>query len=141
VERTRLLAPGLTVEVLAHPCTIRADPNRLDQVLANLLDNARRHTPRPGRMQVRVRARLPGAELLVLDDGPGVPEQDRERIFDRLVRLDDARARDATPGSTAGSGLGLSIARGISRAHGGELRCVTPPHPWTGAAFLLQLPG
>ncbi len=141
VERTRLLAPGLTVEVLAHPCTIRADPNRLDQVLANLLDNARRHTPRPGRVQVRVRARLPGAELLVLDDGPGVPEQDRERIFDRLVRLDDARARDATPGSTAGSGLGLSIARGISRAHGGELRCVTPPHPWIGTAFLLQLPG
>jgi signal transduction histidine kinase len=54
-----------------------------------------------------------------------VPEQDRERIFDRLVRLDDARARDgdSAAGSASGAGLGLAIARGIARAHGGELRC------------------
>jgi signal transduction histidine kinase len=62
-----------------------------------------------------------------------VPEQDRERIFDRLVRLDEARAREA--GSTAGgAGLGLAIARGIARAHGGELRCAAD------SVFELTLP-
>ena len=68
------------------------------------------------------------------DDGPGVPPADRERIFDRLVRLDEARAAE-----DGGAGLGLAIARGIARAHGGDLRCVDPPGG-RGAAFALTLP-
>jgi signal transduction histidine kinase len=70
----------------------------------------------------------------VSDDGPGVPPADRERIFERLVRLDDARSADA-----GGAGLGLAIARGIARAHGGALRCIEP-EDGTGATFELVLP-
>ena len=74
------------------------------------------------------------ASVLVNDTGPGVPPADRERIFDRLVRLDEARSVD-----DGGAGLGLAIARGIAQAHGGDLRCVDPPNG-TGAAFELTLP-
>jgi signal transduction histidine kinase len=70
----------------------------------------------------------------VTDTGPGVPAADRERIFDRLVRLDDARDR------ADGSGLGLIIARGIARAHGGDLTCLPPETGCPGARFLLRLP-
>ncbi len=130
-ERVRLLAPGLAVQAGGEPVTVPGDPARLAQVLANLLDNARRHTPPGGAVTVTTAA--PGV-VRVVDTGPGVPAADRERIFDRLVRLDEARSDDG------GAGLGLAIARGIARAHGGELRCVEPP-AGAGAAFELSLPG
>ena len=73
-----------------------------------------------------------GAELTVADDGPGVPPADRDRIFERFTRLDDARsARDG------GAGLGLAIARDIAARHGGTLTVEGPP----GARFVLWLPG
>jgi signal transduction histidine kinase len=132
-ERTRLLAPSVRVVVTGEPLTVHADPGRLTQVLANLLDNARRHTPDGGEISIAVDRLDPDtAGVWVADSGPGVPDADRERIFDRLVRLDEARARDG--GSAGGAGLGLSIARGIARAHGGELRCVD------GSVFELTLP-
>lgn len=137
VERTRLLAPALTIEVAGDPVLVPADPERIAQVLANLLDNARRHTPDGGRVGVHVTRSGGVAELTVTDTGPGVPPADRERIFDRLVRLDRSRAR--ADGSD-GAGLGLAIARGIARAHGGDLRCTDPPPPWPGAHFTLTLP-
>ena len=139
-ERTRVLAPELRVEVLAGPGTVLGDPVRIGQVVANLLDNARRYTGRPGAVQVRLDAGADLARVLVVDDGPGVPPAERERIFDRLVRLDQARVQETSTGATAGSGLGLAIARGLARAHGGELVCVDPPAPWPGAAFVLTLP-
>ncbi|MCW2632002.1 MAG: putative histidine kinase [Pseudonocardia sp.] len=133
-ERLRLVAPEAGVQVHGEPVTVRGDRQRLGQVLANLLDNARRHTPDGGAIAVTV-GRVPeGAVLTVTDDGGGVPAADRERIFDRLVRLDDARTNDA-----GGAGLGLAIARGIVRAHGGELRCVEPANG-VGATFVLTLP-
>ncbi len=133
-ERIRLLAPELTVTVTGEPITVRGDPQRLGQVLANLLDNARRHTPDGGTITVMVSPADPNwASVTVSDTGPGVPAADRERIFGRLVRLDDARAQDG------GAGLGLSIARGIARAHGGELRCIEPSDG-RGARFVLTLP-
>lgn len=132
-ERTRLLAPSLRVTVTGGPVTVHADAGRLSQVLVNLLDNARRHTPEEGEISVSVDGPEPGVgRVRVADSGLGVPEADRERIFDRLVRLDDARARDN--GSVAGAGLGLAIARGIARAHGGELRCTE------GSVFELTIP-
>ena len=132
-ERVRLLADDRTVEVSGEPVTVAGDAPRLGQVLGNLLDNARRHTPSGGRITVRVSAGAT-ASVLVNDTGPGVPPADRERIFDRLVRLDEARSVD-----DGGAGLGLAIARGIAQAHGGDLRCVDPPDG-TGAAFELTLP-
>jgi two-component system OmpR family sensor kinase len=129
-ERAQLVAPDQQVEVRGEPVTVPGDASRLAQVLGNLLDNARRHAGQ-GAVTVVVSAGDP-ATVLVTDDGPGVPAADRERIFDRLVRLDEARGEDG------GAGLGLAIARGIARAHGGDLRCVDPPSG-RGAAFALTL--
>lgn len=134
-ERTRLLAPELTVEVHGTPVTVQADQARVTQIMANLMDNARQAAPKDGRISITVRRSGSFGEVIIADDGPGVPEADRERIFDRLVRLDDARDR-----RSGGSGLGLAIARGFARAHGGDLVCVPPPPDVTGAVFRLLLP-
>ena len=124
VERIRLLAPTITVRVLGDAPPVSGDPRRLGQVLANLLGNARRHTPDGGEITVTLdRPTEDTARVRVADTGPGVPEPDRERIFERLVRLDDARSRDPSSPGSGGAGLGLAIARGIAQAHGGELRC------------------
>ncbi|WP_256388106.1 sensor histidine kinase KdpD, partial [Allokutzneria sp. NRRL B-24872] len=93
VERLRLLAPSLEVVVEGDDPVIAGDPLRLGQVVGNLLDNARRHASSASDAVVRVRVtRHPQhVELVVLDNGPGVPVADRERVFSRLVRLDGAR--------------------------------------------------
>jgi two-component system, OmpR family, sensor kinase len=137
-ERLALLAPGMTVSVDGDPTRVDADPGRVTQILANLLENARRHGPTDGTVRIAVSSSGGEAALDVADEGPGVPEADRERVFDRLVRLDDARSRDA-----GGAGLGLSIARALARAHGGDLRVVDPVDPVDtarGARFRLTLP-
>ncbi|WP_240917817.1 cell wall metabolism sensor histidine kinase WalK [Phycicoccus sp. HDW14] len=123
--------PGARMEVrpVGASAPLDADPDRVTQVLRNLVDNARRAAGPEGVVRVEVG---PGARVVVRDDGPGIPPEDRERIFERMVRLDDARSRDL-----GGSGLGLPIARGLARAHGGELRLLDD-HP--GAAFELTLP-
>lgn len=123
IDRIRLLAPQLTLRVEGPPLPVYADPARVTQILANLLDNAKQATPPDGSITVRLGRNGNFAEVLVIDSGHGVPAADRERIFDRLVRLD--RARDRRSG---GSGLGLAIARGFARAHGGDLTC-EPPIP------------
>ncbi|GAA3870915.1 HAMP domain-containing sensor histidine kinase [Saccharothrix violaceirubra] len=131
--RTRLVAPEFDIAAEGTTAYVDGDPQRLAQVLVNLADNARQATGHGG--TVRIRVSTPGAfaHLTVSDNGPGVPPDDRERIFDRLVRLDKARDR-----RSGGSGLGLSIARGVVRAHGGELLCATPES--SGATFLVRLP-
>ncbi|MEW2435482.1 HAMP domain-containing sensor histidine kinase [Streptomyces caniferus] len=100
---------------------------QLARVLGNLLDNAQRHAA----ASVRVAVVREGewAVLRVEDDGPGVPEGERERIFERFVRLDDARARD-----DGGAGLGLAIARDVAERHGGSLAVRA------GSVFELRLP-
>ena len=128
IERARLLDPDRPVTLDGARSVVDGDPARLAQVLGNLLDNARRHTP-PG---TPVAVHVEDGRVRVTDHGPGVPVADRERIFDRLVRLDEAR-------TDGGAGLGLAIARGIARAHGGELRCVDPGDG-EGAEFDLTLP-
>lgn len=125
---------------VAADAAVRVPADRLGQVLANLLDNAV-HAAGP-QARIGVRADVldtgpgtgPVVRLRVLDDGPGVPVADRERIFDRLVRLDTSRTA-----ATGGAGLGLPIARGLARAHGGDLRCIAPP-AGRGACFELTLP-
>ncbi|MDX8037465.1 HAMP domain-containing sensor histidine kinase [Lentzea sp. BCCO 10_0856] len=129
VARTRFVAPDFDIAVEGVPVVVVGDGQRLAQVLANLVDNARQATGPGG--AVRIRVDVTG--FTVSDDGPGVPEGERERIFDRLVRLDDARDR-----RSGGSGLGLAIARGVVRAHGGELTCEPSGR---GAVFRVVLPG
>ncbi len=133
VGRTQLLAPDFDIAAEGQSAHVSGDPQRLAQVLANLADNARQATGPSG--QVRLRVSIVGsyAWLVVTDNGPGVPQEDREHIFDRLVRLDEARDR-----RSGGSGLGLPIARGVVRAHGGELTSIDPNGP--GAAFQVRLP-
>lgn len=134
LERMRLLVPAVRWRLEGEPVVVAGDAVRLGQVLTNLLDNARRHTPDGGDVLVRVAATGEHAELTVADSGPGIPAADRERVFDRMVRLDKSRALPS-----GGAGLGLAIARGIARAHGGQLTCVAPGSG-CGATFRLTLP-
>lgn len=132
VDRSALVHPDL--RIARHgPVSVpaRVDPGRIGQVVTNLLENAARVSDPDGAIDVDLRADGSTATIAVTDDGPGVDAGDRERIFDRLVRLD--RARD-----TPGAGLGLPIARALARAHGGDVRCVEPSG--TGARFVVFLP-
>lgn len=132
-DRAALLAPRLTVvRTGLTELTVRADPTRVTQILSNLLDNARRHTPAGGAINIDLRARDHAAEVTVTDTGPGIPDDQRDRVFERLVRLDAGRDRDH-----GGAGLGLPIARALARAHGGELTCLPRED---GAQFRLSLP-
>ncbi|MFD4348185.1 ATP-binding protein [Streptomyces coelicoflavus] len=105
---------------------------QLGRVLANLLDNAQRHAR--SAVEVTVRRDGEAAVVAVADDGEGVPAADRERIFERFVRLDAARSRD-----DGGAGLGLAIARDVAVRHGGTL--TVHDAPAGGALFELRLPG
>ena len=107
--------PTVSVSAVDAPLWTVGDEGELERVVANLLDNAVRHAD----SSVLLSAALDGGDcvIVVADDGPGVPEADRERVFDRFTRLDDARARDA-----GGAGLGLSIVRELVRRHGGTVR-------------------
>ena len=139
-DRLRTVAPGLAVRVRGDgdgPWA-RADPARISQVVANLLDNARRAAGPAGTVTVATRATAGGAELSVSDDGPGIPAPDRERVFHRFTRLDGSRSR--TPGATAGTGLGLAISRELARASGGELVATDRPDGCPGAHLVLTLP-
>lgn len=131
----RLTAPRARLTVTGDPCPVLADPDRLIQIIGNLLDNAVRVGGPSTSVALTVTTRDDTAVLEVVDDGPGVPPAERERIFDRLVRLDDARARTGDADRT-GFGLGLPIARGLARAHGGDLVCLPRER---GAAFELRL--
>jgi signal transduction histidine kinase len=136
VERLRLRLPGidLRADLPDDPVHAVVDPDRLAQVVGNLVDNAARATGGAGTVRLALASEPDGVVLRVEDDGPGVPEADRERVFDRLVRLE--AARDAR---TGGAGLGLPIARGIAVAHGGTLAYADDAR-LGGAAFALRLP-
>lgn len=132
-RRIAMLAPAVTVTINAPDAFAAVvDPIRVQQILTNLGDNARRHTPADGSITLDVTGDGDMVTVTVTDTGPGVPADQRERIFDRLVRLDQSRARDL-----GGSGLGLPIARALARAHGGDLVCVDHP---SGARFTVTLP-
>ncbi|QDN94176.1 HAMP domain-containing protein [Streptomyces sp. S1D4-23] len=117
------LQPGLTVE---------GNRGWLVRLLTNLLDNAQRHADRRIELVLHTDQDARLAVLEVTDDGPGIPDADRERIFERFTRLDDARSRDL-----GGAGLGLAIARDIAHQHHGTLR--VEPHR-NGAGIVARLP-
>lgn len=114
------------------PAVVSGDRAALARAVDNLVANAHRHAH--SRVEVSlVRPAPTSVEVYVDDDGPGVPVEDRQRVFERFVRLDDARARD-----DGGSGLGLAIVRATALAHGGTIHVTESP--LGGARFVLTLP-
>ncbi|WP_435748376.1 HAMP domain-containing sensor histidine kinase [Microbacterium sp. PMB16] len=131
-EVRRLRAAGVEVDGSGvGAARVDGDPRLLGQLLRNLADNAARHAR--GRVAIGVTPADRHVFVTVEDDGTGVPADERERIFERFVRLDEARSRDA-----GGSGLGLAIAQGIATAEGGTI--VVDDSRWGGARFVVTLP-
>jgi signal transduction histidine kinase len=131
----RLPGAAGRVVVEAEPVMVMGDEDRLRQVVSNLVENALRHgSDGQGAIRVRVRRRAPLALLEVEDDGPGVPAEALQRVFDRFYRLDRGRSR-----AHGGSGLGLAIVRHVAEEHNGrawaENRTERP-----GARFNVELP-
>jgi len=127
---------GLDIGDLADCPPISADTQRVQQVLANLLDNCLRHTPAHGTVRVSVRNESPTSiEIKVTDDGDGLTADQLNQIFERFYRADPAR----TPGNGGGSGLGLTIARAIAEEHGGTLTA-SSAGAGRGSSFSLRLP-
>jgi two-component system phosphate regulon sensor histidine kinase PhoR len=114
--------------------TAAADVNRLEQVLANLVDNAIKYGSAQGHVTVGGKKRDDGKiEIFVQDDGPGIPAESLDRVFERFYRVDKARSREQ-----GGTGLGLSIVKHIVQAHGGEVWVKS--EPGKGATFFFTLP-
>jgi two-component system OmpR family sensor kinase len=131
LDEAATAAGGVHVDVTTRATPpVRGDSRALTRVLRNLLENAAAAAAPGGRIQVTLEGSASEARVRVVDDGPGVPAADRERIFERFVRLESSSARP-------GSGLGLAIARAIARQHGGDLRCDSVAG---GASFTLVLP-
>jgi heavy metal sensor kinase len=133
-ERVRLYAAaaGMQIVVEGEPAPALGDALRLGQALGNLLDNAVQFGPAGGVVEVTAWHRAGEAGVSVTDRGPGVPEGETERIFERFVRLDYARGRGT------GGGLGLAICREVALAHGG--RAWVEPAAGGGSRFSLALP-
>ncbi|NMO53722.1 HAMP domain-containing protein [Actinoplanes sp. TBRC 11911] len=135
-DRVSLEHPQLLVDGRVEPVRISGDPEQLHRVLRNLVDNAVRHARKT--VTISLTARDSGGigigigEIVIGNDGPPIPAADRERIFDRFVRLDDSRSRHG-----GGAGLGLAIARDIVTAHHGTLTADALTH---GAAMRITLP-
>lgn len=119
---------GVTVSIDGSRAAVLGDPEHLGHVLRNLIDNAIKFSPSGSHVTVRTWSDAGEAGVTVDDDGPGIPDALRERVFDRFYRVDQSRAR-----TTGGSGLGLAIARELAIAHGGRID-LAPRGPH-GSAF------
>ncbi len=124
----------LDVAIAADAATVIGDPAKLHDVLRNLIENAANYSPEGGQIEVGARRQGEAVELTVADRGPGIPEADLPRIFERFYRVDRSRTRD--PG---GTGLGLSIVRHLVELHGGKVRAAN--RDGGGAIFTVKLPG
>jgi signal transduction histidine kinase len=128
-------ARGVRLEIQrsSAPFVMRVDEERMRQVLTNLVGNAVRHSPPSGRVVVSAHADDGCARVEVVDEGPGIPADELERVFERFYRSDHARSTD-----DGGAGLGLAIARWIVELHGGTIRAApAQPH---GCRIVVELP-
>jgi signal transduction histidine kinase len=128
----------LCLDVSPPELTAHADPERVHQVLANLIDNAVKHSPPHGRVTVKARRgpQPESLELEVLDEGPGIPRSEWHRVFERFNRGQVSRPHG--PGSDGGTGLGLAIARWAVDLHGGRIGVAESDR---GCRILITLPG
>jgi two-component system OmpR family sensor kinase len=133
VDAARVVEPARPIELSVEPATVTGDATRLRQVLDNLLANARAHTPAGTPVSVELRRVDGRAQLTVADHGPGLTEEQAERVFERFYRADTSRAR-----ASGGAGLGLSIVAAVTEAHGGT--AAARPTPGGGATFVVTLP-
>jgi two-component system OmpR family sensor kinase len=134
VDAARIADPSRPIDLGAPgPVVALADPVRIRQILDNLLSNAVMHTTPGSAIHVRVSGRDEDASLQVEDEGPGIPEEDTERVFERFYRADPSRSRES-----GGSGLGLSIVAALAEAHGGSATCTRAPGG--GARFEVRIP-
>ena len=127
VERRRPTAPGISFDLDAEPCFVRAAERRVERAIANLLDNAVKWSPPGGTVEVTVAA----GELSVRDHGPGIAPEDLPHVFDRFYR-------SATARGLPGSGLGLAIVRQVAETQGGTV--VAANADGEGAVIILRLP-
>jgi signal transduction histidine kinase len=125
---------GVTLAASVEPpdLGVDADPERLHQVLTNLLDNAIRHSPPGGRVLVGAKPIPTGVRLSITDEGPGIAPAERDRVFERFTRTDAARAA-----ADGGSGLGLSITRWLVELHGGSVHVADSA---SGSTLVVDLP-
>jgi len=135
VDAARMLDRGRRLDLHADgQVSVVGDRERLRQLLDNLLANVRAHTPAGAGADVRVEAAADGSAVLeVTDEGPGLSEEQRAKVFERFYRVDSSRSRDA-----GGSGLGLAIVQAIAKAHGGAVTVTAAPGG--GARFRVLLP-
>ena len=125
----------VTLTADLHPAgQVNADPDRIGQVLSNLLDNALRHTPTGGNVTIACRRSGRWVEYTVADTGEGIAAEHVPHLFDRFYRVDTARDRNR-----GGSGIGLAIAKSLVHAHGGGI-LASSPGPGHGATFTVRLP-
>jgi len=112
---------------------IQADPEKLSQILANLVDNAVKYSAEGGKVWIRSAVESNQARIEVEDDGPGISARDQERIFERFYRVDKARTR-----GSGGAGLGLAIVKHLVELHGG--RVTVDSSPGRGSKFTISFP-
>lgn len=127
IARARRRGPSIVFDISLEPTPVMGDPSTLERAITNLLDNAVKFSPPSGTITVR----LEDGALTIIDQGPGIEEEDLPLIFDRFYRSDKAR-------NTPGTGLGLAIVAHTAAAHGGTAKASN--EPGAGARFVLKLP-
>ncbi|MCX6891379.1 MAG: ATP-binding protein [Verrucomicrobia bacterium] len=131
--KSRAAAKGMTLVNQAADLPVRADPGRLEQILGNIVDNAIKYGRAGGTVSVGGRASDTGqVEVFIQDDGPGIPPEALERVFERFYRVDKARSREQ-----GGTGLGLAIVKHLVQSHGGRVWATS--RPGCGATFYFSL--
>jgi signal transduction histidine kinase len=126
-------ASGVRLTVAGDPFTVNGDAEQLREALNNVIANAILYTKPGGSVTISTRESGATARIEVVDTGIGIPAEALPRVFDRFFRVDKARSREI-----GGSGLGLSIARTILVAHGGDITCTS--EPGVGSMFAISLP-
>jgi signal transduction histidine kinase len=135
-ELAQLLAERrqrIEIEITRGAEAVRGDPARLHDALRNLVANAATYGPEGSTVRIETARAGDLVTISVLDDGPGIPEEDLTRVFERFYRVDKSRTRD--PG---GTGLGLAIVKHLVELHGGDVRVEN--RPGRGARFTITLP-